>query len=705
MLEAVVIKVILLMLSAALFEIGDARAQNFWEPCNGSTTSVSALAMSQSGTLYAAVGSGVYISHGGGSWTRSTGSVSAGVISSLGIDGNSPLFAATDSGVFYSSDYGNSWLAPDSGLIKSYFRSLVVVQNNAVFACSDSGVFRSTDNGRKWMRVYTGPIEQTVTVLGVPTSSKVFGGTHGGGIYVTSDGGDNWSATGDTHSTAPITCILGNQNGSLFVGTYGNGMIRSLNAGTSWEKLSITGKHVYAATIDQSRIVDIMTDSGWEFSTTPSGMYWYRQAGVPNASGLVVSPDIGMIASSFNGLFRFDGSSRWTPLLPSLQGVEIDPISIRSGATIFAGAGYYAARSTNQGKSWEATGRVPWYVSIGALTANTSGTVFAGFIDGNGTGGIYRSFDNGRNWDSTELGIGDITMLTCSSQGTLFAGTRGGAVLRSTDNGNRWTDATQGALGGVEVISLECRGNGAVFAGTHTRIYRSTDNGDSWIWIDSMVMFDGWRFLALKGPHTVFAGANGGVLRSTDDGNSWQLTNNGLARGYPTSLIVNSSGFVFVATDSGVFQSTNDGDNWMNVTGGLNKLYTGLYHVASLAIDSEGILFAGTPFGVFRSSQSTTMLSVVENSTHLSHDLALEPTYPNPVSQGCSMSFSFVVPAFASLKLFDATGREVAVLASGFFDAGEHEVTFDRGTLPGGVYFCRLEAGGQSAARAVVILP
>ncbi len=56
-------------------------------------------------------------------------------------------------------------------------------------------------------------------------------------------------------------------------------------------------------------------------------------------------------------------------------------------------------------------------------------------------------------------------------------------------------------------------------------------------------------------------------------------------------------------------------------------------------------------------------------------------------------------------SLYDATGRDVASLANGFMDAGEHDVPFQRNDLPSGVYFYRLESGGQSQTRAMVILP
>jgi hypothetical protein len=47
----------------------------------------------------------------------------------------------------------------------------------------------------------------------------------------------------------------------------------------------------------------------------------------------------------------------------------------------------------------------------------------------------------------------------------------------------------------------------------------------------------------------------------------------------------------------------------------------------------------------------------------------------------------------------------MAAPANGFMDAGEHDVPFQRGDLPSGVYFYRLESGGQSATRAMVVLP
>ena len=72
---------------------------------------------------------------------------------------------------------------------------------------------------------------------------------------------------------------------------------------------------------------------------------------------------------------------------------------------------------------------------------------------------------------------------------------------------------------------------------------------------------------------------------------------------------------------------------------------------------------------------------------------------------GRNISFTLTEPSYITLTLYDATGREVAALMNGFMDAGEHDVPFQRGNTPSGVYFYRLESGGQSATRAMVVLP
>lgn len=86
----------------------------------------------------------------------------------------------------------------------------------------------------------------------------------------------------------------------------------------------------------------------------------------------------------------------------------------------------------------------------------------------------------------------------------------------------------------------------------------------------------------------------------------------------------------------------------------------------------------------------------------------LKQNYPNPFNPGTRIGFT--VPnrngasSFVKLAVFDVTGKEVEVLVNGALPPGEHFVNFTANNLPGGVYFCRMEAEGYTSTRKLVLL-
>jgi hypothetical protein len=88
----------------------------------------------------------------------------------------------------------------------------------------------------------------------------------------------------------------------------------------------------------------------------------------------------------------------------------------------------------------------------------------------------------------------------------------------------------------------------------------------------------------------------------------------------------------------------------------------------------------------------------------------LEPIHPQPFTAGSALSFSLPVAGEVKLSLYDAQGRECAVLDEGRRDAGRHVVAWDgRGRdgvkLPAGTFFVRLRAGATSESRKLIWLP
>ena len=94
----------------------------------------------------------------------------------------------------------------------------------------------------------------------------------------------------------------------------------------------------------------------------------------------------------------------------------------------------------------------------------------------------------------------------------------------------------------------------------------------------------------------------------------------------------------------------------------------------------------------------------VENE--LPTTVKLNQNYPNPFNPVTTISYTIDKPGQVSLKIFDITGREVAVLENSRKAAGVHEVIWNAGagSVSSGVYFYRLEALGQVFTRKLTLI-
>ena len=77
---------------------------------------------------------------------------------------------------------------------------------------------------------------------------------------------------------------------------------------------------------------------------------------------------------------------------------------------------------------------------------------------------------------------------------------------------------------------------------------------------------------------------------------------------------------------------------------------------------------------------------------------------PNPVRGRLAVAFGAAEAAPVRASVFDALGREVAVLADGPFEAGRHEVSLDTAAMPSGVYVVRVVVGGDVQTKQVTVV-
>ncbi|MCI0748648.1 MAG: T9SS type A sorting domain-containing protein [Verrucomicrobia subdivision 3 bacterium] len=98
------------------------------------------------------------------------------------------------------------------------------------------------------------------------------------------------------------------------------------------------------------------------------------------------------------------------------------------------------------------------------------------------------------------------------------------------------------------------------------------------------------------------------------------------------------------------------------------------------------------------------MTSVDDDGGDVPLSFALAQNYPNPFNPATTIAFDLTERTLVKLRVFDVTGREVAVLADQVFQAGTHKIVFTPIGLANGVYFYRIEAGEFAQTKKLTLL-
>jgi hypothetical protein len=89
---------------------------------------------------------------------------------------------------------------------------------------------------------------------------------------------------------------------------------------------------------------------------------------------------------------------------------------------------------------------------------------------------------------------------------------------------------------------------------------------------------------------------------------------------------------------------------------------------------------------------------------HTPREYWLQQNYPNPFNPSTTIRYALPQAGYVTLKVYNLLGEEIAALISGRQPAGEHEVRWNAASLPSGVYFYRLQAGGFTMTRKLLLV-
>ncbi|HTR82209.1 MAG TPA: T9SS type A sorting domain-containing protein [Bacteroidota bacterium] len=138
------------------------------------------------------------------------------------------------------------------------------------------------------------------------------------------------------------------------------------------------------------------------------------------------------------------------------------------------------------------------------------------------------------------------------------------------------------------------------------------------------------------------------------------------------------------------------GSSWSPSIGNGNEDY--------IFFNSNGYLYQFQGYEVRFTYDLATIAGVQQTNVSIPSGFALLQNYPNPFNPTTNLRFTIADFRFVSLKIFDALGREVAILVNETKKPGQYTVQWDGSGAASGVYFYTLRAGSFIQTKKMVLI-
>jgi hypothetical protein len=475
--------------------------------------------------------------------------------------------------------------------------SVTVNSANAVYIGTNTyGVFRSVDDGVNWTDISAGLGDSSISPLQAASDDKIFAGTNSHGVYRYNG---SWAAVNTGLPTATMTVV------SFAKGVAGS-MYMMASTGSIYYWNTATWIDITNNFPSLGRALATGPDGSLYAAAFASGVYKYDGINTWTIVGgamsnnfvtkMTVSPsDTIYVACNSNNVFKCKASGgSWLSANTGLPALNMNFIATDALNRVYiapvssSGAMY---RSTNNGTSWSLVSSSLYTTAFNCFAASPSGKIYTG------AAGVFRSGDGGSNWNDMNAGLHApkaITCFTATKSGALFVGTIYGP-WRSLDNGATWQLRNTGIahLTTLQIMenaagNILCHGINGTPKGA---IYRSTDNGDNW----SQVAANGADMYTKLKQHKIdtiwassrFSGATS-LSYSINNGATW--TNNPLSISAIWDIDFSKDYTMFVGSESeGVSRSDNGGQTF---TLGVGNTIPWYGNVIEIETDAYGVIFA-----------------------------------------------------------------------------------------------------------------
>ena len=656
--------------------------------------------------------------------------------------------------IFKTTNGGINWIKKNTGYYGAYGRAVYFINENLGWIGLqnyglDGLLLSTTDGGNSWLSTN---FSNTYGISAIKFFDNNNGWVLGFNRFLskTTNGGINWT---------PV--LVNNIPG--YINTFYNGffpismsecyvlvtannynnvtsiVMKSTDDGTNWnmmfsytDVLTTNSRDFYRINFLNSQTGYLNGEFNFLYKTTNAGINWnsVNTNSPMEVNSLILLNETNILAGGgptqagsgarYNMIIKTtDAGSNWSIKDHNwyLNFSDIYFKDIQNGLAV-ADTGYIF-KTTNGGTNWNKLSRNS---SVGIRNFNyINEDVLCGI---GSSGKIFRTTNFGNNWNQSHpnsiQGINELKILNSE---IAFAAGNNGVALKTSDGGQNWSSFTvpvaqDYSCTGIDFIN---ENTGWVIASksvwypfytqNYNRLIKTTNGGQNW----SIVMDNNNAttvFYKLK-----FSDDNNGYLinynsiaKTTDAGATWSslgsnsninfytlksLTQNIWLAGGKETINGNYRGAVYKTTNAGLNWTMQFSENGTNVYGsGVSSIFK---------LDSMNVWFCGDMNAVFKSTNGGNVF-VSQISSNIPQRFSLSQNYPNPFNPTTKINFDLKNSAFALLRVYDITGREVRTLVNEKLSAGSYSYDFNAVELPSGVYFYQLQTDGFIETKKMILL-
>ena len=501
-----------------------------------------------------------------------------------------------------------------------------------------------------------------------PTNDDIlYVGSAGGGLWKSTNGGSSWSAKTDYIDAIGISAILVDPNtpNTVYIGTgdcdgsdnYSIGVLKSTDGGDTWNNTGLS----------------------WGSSTT---RLIYNMVFDPDNSNII-------LLASNDGIYRTtNAGTTWTQVESgSFRDIDINPLG--SSDTYYATTSDDVYRSTDNGANWTNIYTISGANRLAiATTADDSDYLYvlASKSGNSGLLGVWRSTNSGDTF-TQRVSESDINLLGWSSAGTDTGGQgwydlviaadpndaeaiNVGGVNNwgSTDGGINWTISSHWAGGGAQAVHADkhlLEWNGSVlWEGNDGGIYKSTNNGNSWIDVTSdMVISQMYKVGISETDDRVMAGLqdNGSKLRNNDTNWTDEIGGDGM----DCAINPLDSDVLYGSIQLGsIRRSTNGGGSWSIISSNIPGNPSGAW-VTPYILDptNPSTIIAGYKSIWKSTNQGSSWTNIADNisPSNLNY-LAISPSDPDYIYAGRGSTMYRTIDGGINWNTLSTPGSSTAMI-------------------------------------------